>query len=276
MAEVEIKEARMLATLAPKSGAYGKRGSLLGYNSGWVLADSDAAAKYFAQWIALEDFVGDGSKTIRVAKEAIITDADAPYTAVTTQYLSGTAGATTETRPADTGANLAQVVGRSLDDSTIHMELKDPVEFENYWIPYFDGTGEAGVGTEDTGFYGPQIDGNEVVGIPFFLPSGCTEVLIADLIFNSINASGMDFDVTVVGCPAGGATHTAGNDTGTAITTGDADQADADNQIFTMDVTDALDSGFVRPGTVCALKLDPDGITADAQCLGLRIVGLKV
>jgi hypothetical protein len=248
-------------------------GDLLGYSSGWVLADADAATNIYAQYIALQG--GKSNSTIKACKKCVFFDEDAPYTANTAQYLSGTAGGITETRPATDG-DLIQVVGRSLDTTRCMIDLKEPVEWEMF-IPAnggFDSTGEAGIGTEDTGWYGPQVDAaTEVVGIVGRFPSGLISVDVAKVVYNSINASAYDTDVTIVRAYDGAANN---QDTGTAITADDFDVADADNIIQYQTITAAFDAGLIAPNACFSVKLDPDGITADVQVLGLYLRGFKV
>jgi hypothetical protein len=156
------------------------------------------------------------------------------------------------------------------------IDLKEPVEFEMF-IPangVFSSTGETGTGTEDTGWYGPQVDGaTEVVGFVGRFPSGLISVDLVRVIYNSINASAYDTDVTVVRAYDGAANN---QDTGTAITADDFDIADADNILLYQSITAAFDSGFICPNACFAVKLDPDAITADVQVLGLYIRGFKL
>jgi len=107
------------------------RGNLLGYSSGWVAADANVAAgPIYAQWIALEDGV-DGDE-INVCRGAVFEDLDEPYTINTAQYLSGTAGAITETKPATDG-DLIQIVGWALSTSRVRIDLAQPRE-ETFWF----------------------------------------------------------------------------------------------------------------------------------------------
>lgn len=246
---------------------------LIGYSTGWKLADADTATNIYAQYIALQG--GDSEDQIKACKKCLLYDEDAPYTADTAYYLSGTAGGVTTTRPATDG-DMIQVVGRALDTTRLLLDIGEPKEFEIF-IPAnggFDSTGEAGIGTEDTGWYGPQVDGaTEVVGFTGRLPSGLVSVDLVRVVYNSINASAYDTDVTVVRAYDGAANN---QDTGTAITADDFEQADADDKLLYQDITAAFDTGFVAPNANFAVKLDPDGITADLQVLGLYIRGFKV
>lgn len=261
-----------LAKLVIKSGSYVYRGDLLGYSSGWCQADADTPSM-FSQWIALETVLGDGTKKCQVCKKATLEDDDAPYTADAALYLSSTAGAITHTRPTTAGV-LKQVVGRAIDTYRVRIELKTPVEKDLFFPQtggFAVGAAEAGVGINDTGFFGEGLDANaEAAGIPFWLPSNLISVDAATLICNSNNASVLSLGVTVArGYP--GATHAAGLDTGTAIVAGDAVEADADNQFPTVNVLACFDADFIKPGAVGGLYLVGTGITGELQVLGLLL-----
>ena len=246
---------------------------LIGYSSGWKRADADAATNIYAQYIAMQGGVS-GDK-IKACKKCLLFDEDAPYTANAAYYLSGTAGYS-RTRRSTTDGDMIQLVGRALDTTRLLLNIKEPEEFEMF-IPCnggFDSSSEAGIGTQDTGWFGPQIDNaGEVVGIVGRFPSGLISVDLARVVYNSINASGYDTDVTVVRAYDGAANN---QDTGTAITTDDFDVDDADNKLLYQDITAAFDAGFIVPNACFSVKLDPDGITSDVQVLGLYIRGFKV
>lgn len=270
-----IEDVEGKCTIVVKDAETIKRGYLVGYSSGWLHADADQAVNIYAQYIALETVVGDGVKKVSVCRRCTISDEDGPYTANTAQYLSGTAGGFTETRPAADN-DFIQVVGRSLDTYSVRIEIEAPKEFELFFTPdTLDTTGEPGLGTVDAGWAGPQIDGaGEAVYFKGNLPPGLVgDIIEARIIGDSINASAMDFDVTVVGAHVGASNV---EDTGTKITAGDIEQADTDNILASIDISACFDSGFYKPGTVFGVLLDPDGITADLLIVGLRIRGWKV
>ena len=280
MAELKIKESRGKVTLTALSGAVIKRGDLIGYNSGWTLADAGVGTIYYAEYVALEGVVGDGTKTFPAAKNVVMYDADAPYTARTVQYLSATAGEIAETRPGRGVGNLIQQVGFTTSDSEIHVQLAYPKEFEIFLTPdTYDGTGEPGLGTADAGWCGPQVDGAEAVYFKGRLPESIVGSIIqARLVLDSINASGADIDLSIVGAYDGTSGGAAANtqDTGTAITTTDWDQTDADNKILTVDVSALFDAGFYLPGRSFSVFLDTQSMSGDFMVIGLQIVGLKV
>jgi len=245
-------------------------GDLLGYNSGWVKADANGI--YFAEWIAMEQ--GESGDRISVCRKCICYDEDAPYTADKVVYLSETAGAFTETRPITDGS-LVQVVGRTIDTKRTYINIRDVEEWEMFLSPdTYDGTGEAGLGTEDAGWAGPQVDAAaEVFFFKGRLPSNIVgSIQCARIVYNSIGASAFDNDVTIVGGYDGAANN---QDTGTAITAGDWNE-DADNKLLYQDVSDCFDSGLYTPGRNFCVKCDPDGITGDAQVVGLLLRGYRV
>lgn len=262
--------------LTAKAGAAWRRGDLIGYDSGWVKADSSVATPIYAQLVALgpADGSNEADNLFNACRSCDVYDADAPFTAVTAQYLSGTAGAITETRPATDG-DLIQVVGHSLDTSHMTLELQAPVEFEMFIkVDILDTSGEPGLGLADAGWPGPSLTGTETARFKGRLPSGLVgSIQVADIILNSINASAGDLDITIVG-GFDGASNV--QDTGTGITATDWDQADTDDIILTVDISANFDAGFYLPSRNFAVFLDPDVLTADAQVLGLNIRGWKL
>jgi hypothetical protein len=228
-------------------------------------------ANVYGQYIALQ--MGKAGDQIKACKKCLRFDEDAPWAANTAYYLSGTAGDITATRPATDG-DLVQVVGRSLDTSRLLMNIKEPQEFELFLSPdVYDTTGEPGLGTTDAGWVGPQIDA--ATELAFFkgrFPSGLISLDVARVIYNSIGASAYDTDVTVVRGYDGASNV---EDTGTAITAGDWN-ADTDNALLYQNILAAFDADFVKPNACFAVKLDPDGITGDAQVIGLYLRGFKV
>ncbi|KKM32466.1 hypothetical protein LCGC14_1565740, partial [marine sediment metagenome] len=139
--------------LTAKSGAAWRRGDLIGYDSGWVKADASVATPIYAQLVALTPADGSNEEVnlFNACRSCDVHDADAPFTAVTAQYLSGTAGAITETRPA-TDFDLIQVVGHALDTKNMTLDLKAPVEYELFLEPdLLDTSSEPGIGGADAG-----------------------------------------------------------------------------------------------------------------------------
>ena len=271
MAEIIIEdiERRTKLTLAGTVS----RGNLVGYSSGWKAADADAATYIYAEYIALD--AGVSGDEIDACKGATFYDGDAPYNADKPQYVSGTAGALTETRPATDG-DLIQVVGRSIDTYRARIDIQPPKEFELYITPdTYDETGEPGLGTVDAAWVGPQINNaEEDVYFKGRIPSGLvgTTPDVARVIYNSINASAFDMDVHIVAAYDGAANN---EDTGTSITAGDWNE-DADNKLLYQDVSACFDSGMYKPGRNFCLNLDPDAITNDANVIALYIRGWKV
>lgn len=275
MTEPIIKDAQGIVDLIIASACQVDSGDLIGYSSGWKRADADAATNIYAQFVAMETLYGDGVKTIKACKRCTIYDADAPFTADTAQYTSGTAGAMTETRPA-TDNDMIQVVGRSVDTYNVVIDIQPPKEFEIFLTPdTLDTTDEPGLGVADAGWPGPGLDAAaEKAYFKGRLPSGLVgAVSAAVVVFNSVNASAFDNDVTVVGGHDGASNV---EDTGTAITAGDFVQADTDNILLTQNIAACFDSGFWKPGMNFAVLLDPDAVTGEAQVIGLYIRGFKV
>lgn len=245
-------------------------GDLVGLNtsSQWVLADASTPSMY-AQFVAVADGVqADQFYEVSVSKRAYFTDADFPYTAGDRQYLSATAGAHTATRPT-TGGDLIQIVGKAVSTNLVYFDIKSPT-LVNAYVPrdILDTSSEPGLGTADAGWAAAQLTAVETAYTsPFRVPHNCCSgALKAKLVFDSVNASAGDLDVTVVGAYDGASNV---QDTGTAITAGDWEQADTDNIMLTMDISSCLDAGLFTPGRTFQVFLDPDGITGAAQFLGM-------
>ena len=93
---------------------------LIAHNgTNWVTADATDETLP-AALVALQ--AGASGDVVEAAPYVVLTDSDAPYTVDTTQYLSETAGAHTETR-VTTAAALRQVVGHSVDTSTVVFDV---------------------------------------------------------------------------------------------------------------------------------------------------------
>ena len=272
--EVVIQYAEKIADLTLNGTV--KKGNPLAHNgTNWVHADaSDAATNLYAQYIAMQS--GVSGDVIKGCKGCVLYDADAPFgSANATQYVSATAGAITSTRPTADG-DVIQVIGRSISTSLARVDIKAPEEWEVFLPAHtYDTTGETGLGTTDAGWVGPQVDAaaEKTYAIGRF-PSGLIGALsVAQGVWNSINGSAFDNDVTVVGAYDGASNV---EDTGAAITAGDWTQADTDNIIYTQDVSACFDADFLKAGRNFCLLNDPDGITGDAQFLGLYLRGFKV
>lgn len=245
-------------------------GDLIGINTSnqWVKADADTPSMY-AQFVATADGVqADQVYEVAATKRAYFTDADFPYTQGARQYLSSSAGAHTATRPTTDGA-VIQIVGKALSTNLIYIDIKTPT-LVNAFVGrnILDTSSEPGLGTADVGWAAAQLTGTEAAYTDVFrVPHNCCSgALKAKLVFDSVNASVGDLDVTVVGAYDGASNV---QDTGTAIEAGDWEQTDADNIMLTMDISSCLDAGLFTPGRTFCVFLDPDGITGAAQFLGM-------
>lgn len=275
-----IEHAEGILDLIVKSGSVVDKGDLLGYSSGWVRADADTAAYIYAQYIAMEHLVGDGSKTIKACRRCTLSDRDAPFTVNTAQYVSGTVGEITETRP-ETDGDLIQVVGRALSATVVALEIEQPKEFEMFWSPdIYCTSSNPGLGGVDDGWAGPQMTSTETAYFKGRLPSGIVgDISIARAIYNSNNASAGNLDFDIVGAYDGAAGSPAANnqDLGPGgIDAQDWVQTDADNVVLWVDVSTLFDSGFYKPARSFCILHDPNGLSGEAQIIGLYIRGFKV
>ena len=280
MAELDIRDIEgVVSGITVTAAVVIKRGNLIGLTSGAaVLADADAATFIYARYVALED--GDGNDTrhnkISACTRCTIYDSDAPFTAQTRQYVSGTAGALTETRPATDG-DLKQTAGWSIDTYTVRLEIEKPHEFQMWFCSdTYDTTGEPGLGLVDTIWAGPVMDGaGEDTYIKGFFPETMVSLDDAMILFNSIAATAIDLDLTIGGGYVGADNN---QDTGAAQTTQGFDGTAADNKLCFITINGAshlMDAGFALPGRLWTVSLDMDGITGGtAMVLGVLIRGL--
>jgi len=273
MAVEPIIETAVQETKLTLNGAV-LRGNLLAHNgTNWVAAAAtDATTSLYAQYIALEG--GASGAEIRACRGVELSDADAPWTANGTIYVSGTAGAFTQTRPATAG-DVIQIVGRAISTSQASLFIERPRVVEWFLSPdNLDTSSEPGLGTADAGWPGPQITGTETFYFKGRFPSNIVgSIEAANIVYDSVNASAGDIDITVVGGYDGASNV---QDTGTAITAGDWSQTDTDNIILTQDISAALDAGFYTPSRNWAIYVDPDGVTGAVMVLGLYLRMLVV
>ena len=275
--EAEIKYAEGLADVVLNGTV--KRGQPIAHNgTNWVAADaSDAATNLYAQYVAFES--GVSGQTIQACKRGMLYDADAPYTANTTQYVSGTAGAITETRPATDG-DVIQVIGRSIDTYRMKFDILEPREIEVF-IPTPPNNLQDG-GTQVEAFTtdgttdewgGPDVDAAALAAVfSGWFPSGIIGApLAADLIVNTQAGTALDIDVTYVRAYIGG---TNTGDAGATKTGLSSSTTTVDNKIMKVSILTGMDADFVKAGAPFGVAVDPDA--GDFLLLGLYMRCLVV
>lgn len=264
----------VVVTLGGSAVAY-KPGDLLAYAAGWLKADADDAATY-ARLVC--GGYGKSGDMITAYREAVIYDADAPYTVDALVYLAGTAGAHTHTRPTAAG-QLRQVVGVALTTDTAHLKLAPPRETEVALAPIETTSGEAAFGSRvalDSGlFEGFQLNANgEYVTFAAPLPEGCIGVVKAEVWAAQESAPGGSptFSFTVNSVVAGANWDAVTADTSEANKTLAANGAG--DPIAFYDFSAALDAAsIVQPGAVLAVKVaKSDGGTDATLVFGGRVV----
>lgn len=245
----------------------------------WKLADaSDATTNLYAQYVALDaaDANDSGKTKFRACRRCTIYDPDAPYTANTTQYVSGTAGAFTETRPATDG-DVIQVAGRSLDTYNVRLEIEAPKELEVF-IPCPPYNALSGVeahtadGTTNE-WAGADADSAAVAGVFVSrMPSGMVGApLAADLIVDSQSSTALDIDVTYVASYNGAVNTGDAGATQTGLTSA---TTTADNKIHKVSILAGMDADFAKAGINFGVAVDPDA--GDFILLGLYMRYLVV
>tara|TARA_Y100000310_G_scaffold271090_1_gene285384 strand:+ start:3581 stop:4408 length:828 start_codon:yes stop_codon:yes gene_type:complete len=237
-----------------------KRGESLAHNgTNWVKADAtDAATNLYAQYIALES--GVSGDLITACKQCTLSDADAPWTANGTLYVSATAGALTQTRPATNG-DVIQVVGRALDTNTIRVEIQAPREIEVF-IPCPPYNALSGVeahtadGTTNE-WAGADVDTDAVGGVFVSrMPSGMVGApLAADLIVDTQASTALDIDVTFVAAYDGAANTGDAGTTQTGLTSA---TTTADNKIHKVSILSGMDADFAKAGINFGVAVDAD------------------
>lgn len=194
-ADITVLDKRFTFEITLGSGLTVKPGDGLAYNgSSWVKADADTPSLY-AQVFATQ-YGGTLQGPIEVARELIIQDGDAPYTAGDTLYLSGTAGAHTATRPTTAG-QLRQVVGQVLTTSIAH--LKGGV-LREVNVPLVTTGATSAYAVLDSGnFGGPTLDAqNETLSMFAVVPENAVSLKIAKLFLAAEATAGTPtMDVTV-------------------------------------------------------------------------------
>jgi hypothetical protein len=238
-----------------------KRGDVLAHNgTGWVQADaSDAVTNLYAQYVAMEG--GESGEIIPGCKSCVLVDADAPYAANGTVYVSETAGAITNTRPTVSGS-VIQVIGRCADTSTCQIDIEPPKEIEQYLYSVLNlqngGAHEAHVADGATDEWaGADVDA-AAVGAVFVgrFPSGLVGgPLAAALICNTQASTALDIDVTYVAAFDGAANTGDAGSTQTALTSASV----GDNVIASVDISDGMDADYIKAGRNFGVSIDPDG-----------------
>jgi len=267
MAEVIIENAEKINKNLTLNGTV-KRGNFVAHDgTNWVHADaSDAATNLYAQYVAMES--GVSGDIIAGCKGATLTDADAPYTANSPLYTSGTAGAVTHTRPT-TAADVIQNVGRASSTSVARIDIEAPKEFEVFIQPNtYDTTGEPGLGVIDSPLWvGPGLDasGEDVYFVGRF-PSGVLSCDLARVVWNSIGETTGTVSGAIV-VVADGATNTG--DTGAAFSAA-APTSLTDDTICYSDVTAMFDAGALKSGyNWTAAFAGAGSFAGNLQCVGM-------
>src|SRR4051794_20080915 len=125
-ADPTVLNASGVTSVVLKSGVTARVGSNVGFDgTDFVLADADAAAGGIqALFKAMNVLSGDGAASVAVCTAGTLFLPGATYTKGKKQYLSGTAGADTETIPAVTATlTTIQVVGRAVSTDTMVFDL---------------------------------------------------------------------------------------------------------------------------------------------------------
>jgi hypothetical protein len=238
-----------------------KAGQLLAWDGdSWELADADSPSTKSAKLIAGGNADGSGAVTITAYKEALLYDADAPYTVGAKQYLSGTAGAHTETRPATDG-QLRQVVGEALTTDTAHLMIAPVREVPAPIV--VTGATSAFASLDSGDFGGPTLDAqNEVAHLVCAVPENAIGVAAARLYLAAEASAGTPtFDLTVSSALDGEQWDAVTADSTLA---NQALEGGAADELQVLSITTALDAtNIIRPGALLGLKALKDDAGTD-------------
>ena len=214
MADPLIQESKFKRKVTLSAANTSAVGSLL-YHDGtnYALADADSNASY-AQLVALQ--VGTAEE-IEAAPYVVLADTDAPYTQDAIQYLSGTAGAITETAPSG-ASDLVQAIGVAHSTSLIEINIQPPKEItETLGKPFM--LGSAADLLQDAGpAAGTVLTAASDAGVyVWFTPRNCVGISRAILGWSSNIALDTSDTYTVsVSSAAAGETNDATTDSITA------------------------------------------------------------
>ena len=191
MADPVVYESQAVVSITLGAGLTCVAGELLAHDgSAWVKADADPATPLPADVITVEA-QQTAAGVVKVAKRAVIYDSDAPYTLDTLQYLSGTAGAITETDPTTSDATAErQIVGRAISTSIIVIDLNEQSREQrslvtwcfNVNLNHIDADGDVITGLVP-GYRG------KVVGFQAFLTDTCTTTGDSTTLYLEINGT---------------------------------------------------------------------------------------
>jgi hypothetical protein len=259
MADPYVRQSRGKFTGSLGSTA-AKPGDMMYFDgTNWDLADADDNTKY-AEAIALSDYPANQA-IIVLCRDAVIVDTDAPYTQGSTQFLSATAGAITETRP--TGAeNLIQTCGVAISTKEVHAQIKPPHEATiNLTFPY---TVNAAPQDRDNDFLGVGFDDTSAeCGSAFEVPGGFIDNVIARLWWCGTGTI-LDASDTYTIDVSGGIDDETTSATQDGITA--AALTVAANDLANANVSAAFDgTGLMKPGNVIgvAIKKAAEGSGGD-------------
>jgi len=270
--EVTIQYAERIADLTLHGLVI--KGNVVAHDgTGWVQADaSDAATNLYAQYIAMQS--GKSGNVIKGCKSCVLYDADAPYTANATAYVSATPGAITHTRPATNG-DVIQVIGRGISTTELKVDIENPREVEEVLFSVCNGQGTAGIyeipiaDTVTKEWAGANADAaaNAAVFVGR-MPSGMVGApLAADLSVNTQLATALAINVAYVA-----AYNEASNvgDAGVPQTGLTSATATADNTIHRVDIKAGMDADFAKAGINFGVSINPTAGSFIPLCLTMR------
>jgi hypothetical protein len=252
MAQTNVREATGPYFILTSSSTI-KAGDLLYVSSGaWALADADSHTSP-AEYIALNGNGGSSTARVAAARVCKLYDEDAPWTAGSTQYLSGTAGAITETRPT-AAARLRQVVGRAVTTKLVDIEIGQRRELHIDW--HVKGATSAFAQLDSGDYGGPTLDAqNEVALLQQTVPENAVGVVISKLrVAAEASAGTPTGNITVSGNVADDTQWDAV--TADATLTSQATEGTNPDAITEINLNTGLDAtNIIRPGSLLGMRV---------------------
>lgn len=289
--EINPIEAYGIFSLAAAASTTIKVGDLVGLNGSGLAVLADASAAGSEIWcfgIALNNVETDSSaaakqgksSVVNIARAAVIQDLDtAAFTAEAIQYLSGTAGSMTATRP--TGANdFIQVVGQAI---SANMALFHGGAIREKYINVHLLASQGTAAMSHNGDYVGVglLAVNDACGGTFECPANTlpsSGIVMASLWWTDHASSpALDSsDTYTIDVSAA-----IDDETTTAVTDGitAASLAVADNDLNKADVSAAFDAaGIIQPGNVVTIDVDKaaEGTAGDDPLMLCITIVLKV
>lgn len=239
--------------------------------TGIVRANATNNAKH-ATFFAL----GYGDTTyhtkVAIAKQVIVEDADAPYSAGEDEWLHTTVGPVTSTKPSGSD-NLEQRLGYAYSTSILQLVASWPRQVEVAPIHGITGSGETGTVLDSGTFAGDQLDANSEASYKNFMIPGGFISWEANRAWNAVETDvSFDYILSVSSAEDGEAWDVEGSAPDVDATANGIDQTP--DAVGAVDISGSFDlSGISEPGKLMGVKwLRDTSSTPIDLFLGIELV----